>query len=217
MFKNPQFDLKYQYRLTLQAGAVISLAIIIIMLMIFKKFETDVVVRGLEAPAIQVEDIPETRIVKKVEVPRKPTIPVEDPKIDPFEDIKIPEALFNINVAPPPPPPSIVGERVPIWIVEVEPKLIGGSEAIQAYIIKHNLYPKMAYKAGVSGKALIGFSIDKEGNTTNVVVLEERPVELGFGVAGVKVMKAMKFTPGIQRDKTVGVSRVQQLIKFELE
>ncbi|NQU06193.1 MAG: TonB family protein, partial [Calditrichaeota bacterium] len=154
----------------------------------------------------------------KVEVPVKPTIPVEDPDIDEMADIDIPDIdIFDPTIAPPPPPPSIADEEVDFFAIEVKPQLHGGIRAIQEYIIKHNLYPKMAYAAGVPGKVLIGFSIDKEGNTTNVHVIQEKPKELGFGEAGVKVMKAMKFTPGIQRDKPVGVKRVQQLIKFELE
>jgi TonB family protein len=218
MFKNPQFDLKYQYRRALEAGAVISLVIIIAMLMMFKRFETEVVVRGLEAPPIQVEDIPITRTIKKVEVPRKPTIPVEDPDVDPLDDIEIPDIdIFDPTIAPPPPPPDISEEMVDFFAIEVKPQLNGGIQAIQEYIIKHNLYPKMAYEAGVPGMALIGFSIDKDGNTTGVHIIQEKPEGLGFGDAGIKVMQAMKFTPGIQRDKPVGVKRVQQLIKFELE
>ncbi|MCF7811659.1 TonB family protein [bacterium] len=218
MFKNPQFDLKFQYRRNLEIGAVVSLVLIIAFLIVFKRFETEVVVRSVEAPPIQVEDIPITQTVRKVEVPPKPTIPVEDPKIDPLDEIPLPNNMDLIfNIAPPPPPPSIADERVPIYIVEIKPKLIGGIKAIHDYIVKHNLYPKMAYEAGVSGIALIGFSIDKNGKTTNVHVIEERPADLGFGDAGVRVMKEMKFTPGIQRDKPVGVKDVQQSIKFELE
>ena len=188
------------------------------MMMIFKKFETDIQMRALEAPPIEVEDIPITRTVKKIEVPRPPTIPVEDPDVDPLDDIDIPDIdYFDPTIAPPPPPPEIGEEIVDFYAIEIKPQLKGGVQAIRDYIIKHNLYPKMAYDAGVAGMTLIGFSVNKDGNTTGVHVVQEKPDGLGFGEAGVKVMKAMKFTPGIQRDKPVGVKRVQQLIKFELE
>ncbi|MDP8240151.1 MAG: energy transducer TonB [Candidatus Hatepunaea meridiana] len=214
MHKNPEFDLKFQYRRVLETSAIASLSLIILMMVIFKKFETDITLRALEAPPIEVEDIPITRTVKKIEVPRKPTIPVEDPDIDPADDIDIPDVdFFDPSIAPPPPPPAIEEEIVPFFKVENPPQLVGGQQRIANYIIKHNLFPKMASEAGVSGKVLIGFVVDKEGKTKNVKIIQEKPPGLGFGEAGVKVMKAMTFTPGMQRDKPVSV-QMQQPIRF---
>ena len=173
--------------------------------------------RALDAPPIEVEDIPITRTVKKVEVPRKPTIPVEDPDIDPADDIDIPDVdIFDPTIAPPPPPPAMEEEVVPFFKVETPPRLIGGEQAIADYIIRHDLFPEVAQENNVSGKVMIGFIVDKEGNTRDVRVLQEKPAKLGFGEAGVAVMKAMKFTPGMQRDKTVSV-QMQQPIRFTFE
>ncbi len=217
MRKDPRADLKYQYRRTLEASSAIALFIIIVLLMAFKRFESNVELRIVEAPPIEVEDIPITRTIKKIEVPRKPTIPVEDPEVDIEDNVDIPEAdFFDPMIAPPPPPPSIEEEVVPFFKVEVPPTLKGGDAAIRNYIIKHNLYPKMACEAGVSGMVLIGFIVNKEGIPTNVKVMQEKPPGLGFGEAGVKVMKAMRFTPGMQRDKPVSV-QMQQPIRFTIE
>lgn len=217
MIKNPKFDLKYQYHRTLEMSLVLSLLGIIALLMIFKKFDVDISMRALEAPAIEVEDIPITRTIKKVEVPRKPTIPVEDPDVDIEDDIYIPEIdIFDPTLAPPPPPPSIGEELVPFYKVEVKPLLTGGNQAIADYIRRHNLYPPMAYEAGISGRVMISFIAGKDGKTRDVKIIDERPANLGFGDAGVKVMKAMTFTPGMQRDKPVDVL-MQQPIKFTIE
>ena len=217
MYKNPKFDLKYQYRRVLETSAVLALLLIIAVLMAFKKFETNVQMRAMEAPPIKVEDIPITRTVKKIEVPRKPTIPVEDPDIDPEDDINIQDVdMFDPTIAPPPPPPAIEEEIVPFYKVEIKPMLIGGEQAIADYISKYDLFPKMARETGVSGKVLIGFIVDKDGRTKNVEVIQEKPPGLGFGEAGVKVMKAMKFSPGMQRDKPVSVP-MQQPITFTYE
>ena len=217
MYKNPKFDLKYQYRRVLEASAILSLLFIIAMLMVFKKFEVNISMRALEAPPIEVEDIPITRTVKKVEVPRKPTIPIEDPDIDPADKIDIPDIdMFDPTIAPPPPPPAIEKEIVPFFKVEVKPMLQGGEQAIADYINKHDLFPRMARETGVSGRVLIGFTVGTDGKTRDVKVIQEKPAGLGFGEAGVKAMKAMEFTPGMQRDKKVSVA-MQQPITFTYE
>jgi periplasmic protein TonB len=218
MIKNPKFDLRYQYRRVLEASAVIALLCIIITLMVFKKFEVTISMRGMDAPAIEVEDIPITRTIKKMEVPRKPTIPIEDPDIDMAEDIELPdlEDFFDPDLAPPPPPPPPDEEVIPFFKVEQKPLLDGGNAAIAAYIVKHDLFPKMAREAGVSGKVMIEFVVDRDGATREVKAVQERPPGLGFGEAGVKVMKAMRFKPGMQRDRPVSV-RMQQPISFTME
>ncbi len=217
MYKNPKYDLRFQYRRVLEASLALSLAFLIIVFIASKKFESKAVAKAVDIPTIQVEDIPITRTVKRVEIPRKPTIPVEAPEISPEDNIDIPDIdIFDPTIKPPPPPPSIEEEAVPFYKVERPPQLIGGETAIQEYIIKNNLYPKIAADAQISGVVMIGFICNKDGIPTDVVVLQEKPPGLGFGEAGVKVMKAMRFTPGYQRDKPVAV-RMQQPIRFVIE
>lgn len=214
MIKNPEVDLRLHYRKTIEISTIIALTLIIITFMVSKKFTVDISLLALETPAIQVEDIPITRTVKKVEVPRKPTIPVEDPEIDPAEDVEIDLFEFDdLEFAPPPPAPPEDEEIVPFFKVERPPLLIGGQQAIADYITKHNLFPTAATELGISGKALIGFFVDKNGIPQDVRIVQESPKDLGFGEKGMIVMKAMRFTPGMQRDKPVQVS-MQQLISF---
>lgn len=216
--QNQKSDLKFQYRRTLEISAVIALAVIIALFMISKKFESKVEIHTLDAPPLEVKYIPPTsQPLKKEEIPPKPTIPVVDPEAEMAADIEIPVNIFNVSISNPPPPPDPSSEIVPWVIVEIKPQLIGGTKAIMDYIIKHNLYPEMAFESGVTGKTLIEFSVDTEGNTINVHVVDEDPEGLGFGEAGVKVMKAMRFSQGVQRDNPVIVKSVRQLIKFELE
>ncbi len=217
MQKNPEVDLRLHYRRTLEVSAVIALSIIILMLLISKKFESNISMRALEAPPIEVEDIPITRTIKKIEVPRKPTIPIEDIDTPMEDDADLPDInVFDPYINPPPPPPALEDvEVVPFYKVEIPPQLVGGDQAIANYIRKHNLFPKTAADVGVSGKVLTGFIVDIDGKTKEVHVMQEKPPGLDFGKAGVEVMKAMRFTPGQQRDKKVAV-RMQQPIKFTI-
>ncbi|MBM3326449.1 MAG: TonB family protein [Calditrichaeota bacterium] len=217
MQKNPDFDLRSQYRRALEAALALALTLMIIVFIASKKFESGTAVKAVDVPTIQVEDIPITRTVKRIEVPRKPTIPVEDPEINPEDNIDLPDIdIFDPTIKPPPPPPSIEEEAVPFFKVERPPQLIGGEAAIQDYINKNNLYPKVAADAQISGVVMIGFIVNKEGVPTEVSALQEKPQGLGFGEAGVKVMRAMRFSPGYQRDKPVSV-KMQQPIRFIIE
>jgi len=105
---------------------------------------------------------------------------------------------------------------VEFFLVEEPPQIKGGLQALYDYLAKHDLYPEMARRAQINGDVIIGFVVDTKGMPTNVNVIAERPAGLGFGEAGMQAIKAMKFTPGYQRDRAVPV-RMQQPLKFRLE
>ena len=184
--------------------------------MAFKRFDGKVTVRELQVPPLKVQDIPTTAFVKKVAPPVKPTQIIEEPESPLEDDIPIPTGYedVQIEIGKLPQPPE--EPRVPIWVVEIQPQLIGGPNVIAEYINKHNLYPRLAKDTGISGSALIGFVVDKEGYPQDVHVIQEKPEGFGFGSTGVTVIKAMKFTPGVQRDIHVAVE-MKQLINFHTE
>lgn len=105
-------------------------------------------------------------------------------------------------------------EEVPVIfeLVEQKPEMIGGTKAIYDFIVKNRLYPKTALTAGVGGWCRIGWIVDKRGMPRNIQILEESPQRLGFGEAGVKAISAMRFKPGMQRDRAVEVSMSQKIV-----
>ncbi|MDP8229369.1 MAG: energy transducer TonB [Candidatus Electryoneaceae bacterium] len=120
----------------------------------------------------------------------------------------------DYGIYPPPPPPP----EEPIdgfYVVETKPVLIGGHAAIGQYgqyINDHNLFPVSAREAGVSGEAIIQFMLDTAGVPRDVRVSQEIPEGLGFGEAGITVMKAMRFTPGMHRGRKVDTPMQQQIV-----
>ncbi len=216
-YKQPEGEVRLLYPKVVELGLVISLLIVIVVFLASKKLDTEVTLRTAEEVVLETEDIPITKQVKRPPPPARPTIPIEDPEMDieadlAFEDID--EIDWTMDA--PPPPPSVDDEIVEFFLVEEPPKIVGGTQALYDYLKRNNLYPEMAQKAQIEGDVIIEFIVDTKGFPTQVIVKQERPQGLGFGEAGVKAISAMKFTPGMQRDRAVQV-RMQQPIRFRLQ
>ncbi|NQS96901.1 MAG: energy transducer TonB [candidate division Zixibacteria bacterium] len=213
--KDPKYDLKLQYKKVLETSLVITLLVIAVVLLAFKKFEFKRDVVQADQVTIKAEDIPITQQIKRPPPPARPSIPVEsdDPDID--EDITIDDVEWDITDEPPPPPPP-PEETVDFFAVEEKPVLIGGKQAIMDYINIHDLYPEMARVAGINGDVIIRFVVGPDGIPKNFTIAQEKPAELGFGEAGIEAMRNMRFKPGKQRDRYVSVS-MQQVIRFKIK
>lgn len=84
-------------------------------------------------------------------------------------------------------------------IVEEMPELVGGLESIQENLT----YPQLARDAGIEGRVIIQFVVDKEGAVQNPVVV--RGIGSGLDAAALKAVESATFTPGIQRGEPVDV------------
>lgn len=216
-YKKPEAEVRLLYPKLVEIGTIGALVLLIIVFLVSKRIDTKVELGTTEDVVLETEEIPITQQVKRPPPPARPSIPVEDPDVSEEEDLAfedIDEIDWSLE-APPPPPPA-EETIVDFFAVEEPPKIIGGSKALYDYLQKHNLYPEMALKAQITGAVIIVFVVDEKGNPTDVQVLQEKPAGLGFGEAGVTAIKAMKFSPGYQRDKPVKV-KMQQVIRFTLE
>ena len=216
-YKKPEAETRLLYPKLVELGVVAALLIVIVVFLASKRFENTVTIRKAEEVVLQTEEIPITQQVKRPPPPARPTIPVEDPEVDAEDDLAF-EDIDEIDwsIEAPPRPESAAEEVVEFFLVEEPPQIKGGVSALYEYLSKNNLYPEMARRAQIEGDVIIGFVVDGKGLPTEVQVLQERPAGLGFGDAGIKAIKAMKFSPGYQRDRPVSV-RMQQVIKFRLE
>lgn len=94
-------------------------------------------------------------------------------------------------------------------VVEQMPEPIGGMQAIYNKVT----YPEIARKAGIEGRVVVQFVVDKEGNVVNPQVI--RGIGGGCDEAAINAVKDVKFKPGMQRGQNVAV-QFQLPIVFRL-
>ncbi len=87
-------------------------------------------------------------------------------------------------------------------VVEHMPEIVGGLNTLMQDI----KYPEIAHKAGIEGKVIVGFVVNEDGTTGNVVV--QKGIGAGCDEEAVRAVSKAKFKPGMQDGKPVKVRMV---------
>jgi protein TonB len=91
--------------------------------------------------------------------------------------------------------------------LEVMPEPVGGAAAWSKFLQKNLRFPGVAQDAGVSGRVLMSFVIEKDGSLSNIKV--ERVAGYGFDEEATRVLKLAKaWKPGMQNGQPVRVKYV---------
>ncbi len=166
---------------------------------------------------IYIEEIVQTKQELKAPAPPRPVVPIEVPNDEVLEDeiIDIDAEIDFGEVLEVPPPPKPINndsdtESEIFVVVEQPPVLIGGITAIQKIIV----YPDIAAKAGIEGKVIVQFVIDKDGNVKDPFII--RGIGGGCDEEALRAVKQAKFKPGMQRGRAVSV-RYTLPITFKLQ
>jgi TonB family protein len=106
-------------------------------------------------------------------------------------------------------PKTVEGEPEVFIVVEKMPEPVGGMKAIYDRVT----YPETARKAGIEGRVVVQFVVDKEGNVVDPQII--RGIGGGCDEAALEAVKNVKFTPGTQRGQNVAV-QFQLPIVFRL-
>lgn len=204
--KNPAHDLKRTYSKVFWICTGISFALHMGTALIFPTFEVSAAARRKPQIVIQMEDIPETRQIKRPPPPPRPAVPIETESEDVPDDVTIETTDLDFDdVAldlPPPPPPDQETEEEEIlefWKVEEKPKLIKEVPPI---------YPEIARKAGLAGKVFVKFLVGKDGRVRDVQILKGQEI---FRQAAINAVMQFRFKPAMQNDKPVSVWMTQPL------
>lgn len=116
---------------------------------------------------------------------------------------------------PVPPPGVKPGEDAVLSYVQVMPEFPGGQAAMLAYLAKNSQYPQDAKDAKKSGKVYVSFTVGKEGQITDVIVM--RNLFPSLDMEAVRLVKSMpNWKPGMQDGKPVRV-RYNLPIAFQLK
>lgn len=121
-----------------------------------------------------------------------------------------------INVLPPPYPPY--NEKLDEVFGgphgnSTTPKLLPESRKKLAKHIKDN-YPIQAKESGISGKVRLKFLITKEGISTDIIIIKEKPKDMGFGKVALEAIQKARFEPATQRGKAIAIKK-SLWIKFK--
>ncbi len=197
-------DHRKNYRLHLQIGLISSLVIFLIAFKITIEAEAPTFLPVEMQEEVVMEEVIQTKQVETPPPPPRPPVPVEVPNDEIIED-----EILNLDAEldldgplylPPPPTPSYEIEDQVFVVVEQAPVLIGGIAGVQ----KRIKYPEMARKAGIEGRVIIQFVVDKNGDIINPRVV--RGIGGGCDEEALKALEGAKFQPGRQRGKPVNVS-----------
>lgn len=95
-------------------------------------------------------------------------------------------------------------DEKPFDVVEQMPYFVGGEAEMSKFIHRNLVYPTAASQAGIQGRVVIRFVVQKDGSLSNVKVV--RGLDPECDKEAVRVVKAMpKWKPGKQNGKEVPV------------
>ena len=109
-----------------------------------------------------------------------------------------------------------IDDEIPFHIVEKAPQFQESEDlaVFSKWVFSNLVYPESAKETNLQGRITVGFTIDAEGNVTNVKVLRGIHASLDDEVVRV-ISSSPKWTPGKQRDRNVKVSYTFPVV-FEL-
>ncbi|MCZ6632810.1 MAG: energy transducer TonB [bacterium] len=212
--KNPEVDLRLKYRKVYNISMALSFVLMAGVAVAFPKFEPRQSDIKREQVVIEIQDLPETRQVRRPPPPPRPAVPIETESEDVPDDVTIETTELDFDdIAidlPLPPPPGLYSdaeeqeEILEFWAVEQEPKVVQEVWPV---------YPEVARKAGLEGTVFLQFTVGKDGKVRDIQVLRGSPI---FVDAAVKAMSQFVFEPAIQNDQPVSV-RMAKPIRFRLK
>lgn len=162
-----------------------------------------------------IEDLPEDK-PEEPEPVAQPEQQIEAALPEDFKvvdnDVKVQEIVFKSSdetdkPLPPPAPvaPAPVEEETEeiFEVVEESAEFVdGGMEGLNKYLAKNIRYPEVAQEAGIQGRVVVQFVVEKDGSATDIKVV--RSVDPALDKEAERVVKSMpKWKPGKQRGKPV--------------
>lgn len=104
-------------------------------------------------------------------------------------------------------------EKIYTWLEEM-PKYPGGDIELMKFFSENIVYPEIAKRAGVEGKVILSFVVNKDGKISDIQVLKS--IGAGCDEEAVRVLKIMPgWIPGKQNSNPV-LTRINIPVVFKL-
>ena len=214
--KNPKADLENRRGLYLEIGLVVILVAALVAFNI-KSYDQEQIEVVQRTAMDEVEDVIIQTQQEELPPPPPPEQPEVTTELNVIEDdaesqnevdmssFQRQEEATNIEITPVKiEEEEEEDEQVIFQVVENDPEVPGGIEALMKYLQQNIKYPQLARENNITGKVYVTFVVERDGSVTGVRVL--RDIGGGCGQEAVRVVKAMpKWTPGKQRGKAVRV------------
>lgn len=98
------------------------------------------------------------------------------------------------------------GEQDALSVVDVMPEYPGGEDALEAYIAKSVIYPHDALEAKISGKVLVSFVVDENGQVAGAKI--NRGIGRSLDAEALRIVSSLSnWKPGKNKGKNVKVRR----------
>ena len=204
--KAPRADLKRQYRGTFAISTGLSLALHAILFVVHPTFEIRPIVLPADQIVIQMENIPETRQIRRPPPLARPAMPIEVGEEDDVpDDVTITSTDLDFDQVfidlPPPPPGSRMLAHIDdeetgaleFWQVEVKPKVL---------VRVPPRYPELARKVGLEGSVFIRILIGSNGRVRKAILVRGDEI---FRQAAADAVMQWVFDPAIQNLTPVAV------------
>lgn len=210
--KSKKADLEWRKSMFFQIGVFVSLILVLAMFELFGSREKELVAFDYTGAA-EIEDIILPTAPPK-DVPPPPPAPMTTTVIeimkgnDPIEtnveiDVESNESTVTHEIKYVGFEPEAPVVEDPIFrVVEENPEFPGGEDARIKFLQENTNYPRIARDAGIEGKVIVGFVVEKDGSISNVEIIRGRVQSLDE--EALRVVKIMpKWKPGKQRNRAV--------------
>ncbi len=201
--KKTQANLKKYYVLFLELGLIAVLLFFLVAMRVDLPSVQKEINFTNEREVLVMEDIIQTQQEERPPSPPKPQVPVEVPNDEIFEetDIEI-SADIDLGTAldlPPAPEENEDDAEDFFVVVEQMPELKGGLAGLQQCV----KYPDMARKAGIEGRVIVQFIVNKDGKVEDPRIV--RGIGGGADQEALRCVQQSEFEPGMQRGVPVRV------------
>ncbi len=104
--------------------------------------------------------------------------------------------------------PVVVGAAATLEGSDMEPKILTPADAEQT----DDFYPKEAARRGIEGIVVISISLDAEGRPNGTLILDEHPLDVGFGAAASALVHTFKYSNPSKKPTQLSIK-----VKFDLK